>query len=140
MKPASSPTHCQWSHEQKTVCDPREKMSNPVQLFLACWPLSAGYMYIHTLHTAVHEYYESNNTQRWLLFSYPPTPRPGSSKSTGGYQWRQIRSAPRKRDQTPICDQLLRRAGIKIEIPPEQGLAMKSNLVLTWKTTREIRA
>ena len=40
-KPAISLTHCQLSHEQK-LCDHREKMCNPVQLFLACWPSSAG--------------------------------------------------------------------------------------------------
>ena len=41
----------------KTVCDPRETMCNPVQLFLACWLSSAGcstnymYMYMYIVHT-----------------------------------------------------------------------------------------
>jgi hypothetical protein len=34
---------------------------------------------------------------------------------------------------------LLTTAGIKIEIPAEQGLAMKSNMAITWKGMREIR-
>lgn len=34
--------------------------------------------------------------------------------------------------------ELLVKAGIKIEISAEQGLAMKTNMALTWKGMREI--
>ena len=34
---------------------------------------------------------------------------------------------------------LLTKTGIKIKIPTEQGLAMKTNVAMTWKGMREIR-
>ena len=33
--------------------------------------------------------------------------------------------------------ELLSKAGIKTQIPPEQGLAMKTGMALTWKGMRE---